>query len=128
MSLNNGPDTDPRPIRITEVGPRDGLQNESDIVSTDAKVMFVDALSKSGVGEIEVGSFVSPRAIPQLADSDEVFRRITRQPNVVYSALVPNEPGLERARAAAVNKRPLGSVATYCRDCKNWPANFPSRL
>lgn len=112
MSLNNGPDTDPRPIRITEVGPRDGLQNESDIVSTDAKVMFVDALSKSGVGEIEVGSFVSPRAIPQLADSDEVFRRITRQPNVVYSALVPNEPGLERARAAAVNKIAVFTAAS----------------
>lgn len=55
MSLNNGPDTDPRPIRITEVGPRDGLQNESDVVSTDAKVMFVDALSKSGVGRLKWG-------------------------------------------------------------------------
>jgi len=76
-------------IRIVEVGPRDGLQNESNVVPTAVKVSFVDALSKSGVAEIEAGSFVSPRAIPQLADSDEVFRRIERLPGVIYSALVP---------------------------------------
>lgn len=94
----------PSPIRITEVGPRDGLQNEPAIVSTETKIAFVNALSQSGVAEIEAGSFVSPRAIPQLADSDEVFQRIERRPGVVYSALVPNERGLERARAAAVDK------------------------
>ncbi len=99
-------------IRIIEVGPRDGLQNESDIVATDAKVSFVDALSKSGVAEIEAGSFVSPRAIPQLADSDEVFRMIERQPGVIYSALVPNERGLERARMAAVNKIAVFTAAS----------------
>ena len=91
-------------IRITEVGPRDGLQNERRIMSTEAKVRFVDALSESGVAEIEAGSFVSARAIPQLADSDDVFRTIRRRSGVVYSALVPNERGLERAIAAAVNK------------------------
>lgn len=101
-----------RPIRIIEVGPRDGLQHEPDIVSTEAKVSFVDALSRSGVAEIEVGSFVSSRAIPQLADSDEVFRRIERLPGVVYSALVPNERGLERARAAAVNKIAVFTAAS----------------
>jgi hydroxymethylglutaryl-CoA lyase len=99
-------------IRIVEVGPRDGLQHESDIISTDAKVAFVNALSMSGVAEIEAGSFVSPRAVPQLADSDEVFRRIERRPGVVYSALVPNERGLERARAAAVNKIAIFTAAT----------------
>lgn len=99
-------------IRIIEVGPRDGLQHESDIISTDAKVSFVDALSKSGVAEIEAGSFVSPRAIPQLADSDEVFRRIERRSDVIYSALVPNERGLERARAAAVNKIAVFTAAS----------------
>lgn len=99
-------------IRIIEVGPRDGLQHESDIISTDAKVSFVDTLSKSGVAEIEAGSFVSPRAIPQLADSDEVFRRIERRPDVIYSALVPNERGLERARAVAVNKIAVFTAAT----------------
>lgn len=99
-------------IRIIEVGPRDGLQNETDIVSTEAKVSFIDALSKSGVTEIEAGSFVSPRAIPQLADSDEVFRRIERLPGVIYSALVPNERGLERARAAAVTKISIFTAAS----------------
>ncbi|WP_053377991.1 hydroxymethylglutaryl-CoA lyase [Nitrospira moscoviensis] len=101
-----------RPIRIVEVGPRDGLQNEPAIVSTEAKVSFVDALSRTGVAEIEAGSFVAPRAIPQLADSDEVFRKIDRRPGVVYSALVPNERGLERARAAAVDKIAVFTAAS----------------
>lgn len=99
-------------IRIIEVGPRDGLQNEMNIVPTEVKVSFVNALSNSGVAEIEAGSFVSPRAIPQLADSDEVFRRIERLPGVIYSALVPNERGLERARAAAVNKISVFTAAS----------------
>lgn len=105
--------TDESPgIRIIEVGPRDGLQHEPEIVSTEAKVSFIDALSKSGVAEIEAGSFVSPRAIPQLADSDEVFRKITRHPGVIYSALVPNERGLERAKAAVVNKIAVFTAAS----------------
>ena len=89
-SQQNGDQVVPS-IRITEVGPRDGLQNEAGIVSTEAKVSFVNTLSQSGVAEIEVGSFVSRQAIPQLADSDEVFRRIQRRAGVIYSALVPNE-------------------------------------
>lgn len=112
MPYRNGPKPHSPVIRIVEVGPRDGLQNETEIVSTEAKVSFVDALSKSGVAEIEAGSFVSPHAIPQLADSDEVFRRIERQPGVIYSALVPNERGLERARAAAVNKIAVFTAAS----------------
>jgi len=102
----------PLRIRITEVGPRDGLQNEPDILSTNAKVTFVNTLSQSGVAEIEAGSFVSPRAVPQLADSDEVFKRIERRPGVIYSALVPNERGLERARAAAVDKIAVFTAAS----------------
>ena len=112
MPDSNGPKPHSTVIRIVEVAPRDGLQHESDIVSTEAKVSFVDALSKSGVAEIEAGSFVSPRAVPQLADSDDVFRRITRDPGVIYSALVPNERGLERARAAAVNKISVFTAAS----------------
>lgn len=112
MSLHERHSAASRPIRIIEVGPRDGLQNEPDIVSTESKVSFVNALSGTGVGEIEAGSFVSPRAIPQLADSDEVFRRIERRPGVIYSALVPNERGLERARAAAVNKIAVFTAAS----------------
>jgi len=112
MSLSEGHSTVSRPIRIIEVGPRDGLQNETDIVSTEAKVSFVNALSRTGVAEIEAGSFVSPRAVPQLADSEEVFRRIERRPGVIYSALVPNERGLERARAAAVTKIAVFTAAS----------------
>ena len=93
-----------RPIRIIEVGPRDGLQNEPGIVLTEDKVSFVNALSRTGVAEIEIGSFVSPHAIPQLADSDEVFRKIERRPGVTYSALVPNMRGLERAKAVDIQK------------------------
>jgi hydroxymethylglutaryl-CoA lyase len=99
-------------IRIIEVSPRDGLQHESAFVPTETKVAFVDALSTTGVAEIEAGSLVSPRAIPQLADSDEVLRRIVRRPGVVYSALVPNERGLERARAARVDKISVFTAAS----------------
>ncbi|MDJ0721293.1 MAG: hydroxymethylglutaryl-CoA lyase [Desulfobacterales bacterium] len=91
-------------VRIVEVGPRDGLQNETAAVPTSAKVTCVDALSASGVHEIEVSAFVSPHKVPQLADAAEVFRRIARRDGVVYSALVPNIQGFERAYAAGVGK------------------------
>lgn len=84
-------------IYLTEVGPRDGLQNEREIIPTATKIAFIDALSESGVQEIEVSSFVSPRWVPQLADAREVFAGITRNPKVAYSALVPNEKGFDRA-------------------------------
>lgn len=112
MSLGNGHDRAARPIRIIEVGPRDGLQNEPAIVSTEDKVSFVNALSRTGVTEIEIGSFVSPNAVPQLADSDEVVRKMERLPGVTYSALVPNEKGLERARAAAMEKIAVFTAAS----------------
>ncbi len=112
MSLSSGRSTASRPIRIVEVGPRDGLQNEARLVSTEEKVLFVNALSRTGVAEIEVGSFVSPQAIPQLADTDEVARTIERRPGVAYSALVPNEKGLERARAAAMEKIAVFTAAS----------------
>ncbi len=91
-------------LRIVEVGPRDGLQNETAAVPTAAKVACVDALSATGVQEIEVSAFVSPRKVPQLADADEVFRCIVRRKGVVYSALVPNTKGFERAHAVGVGK------------------------
>ena len=86
-------------VSIREVGPRDGLQNE-DPIPTDAKVKLLDALSATGVRRIEAVSFVHPRAIPQMADADEVWRRATPAPGVRYSALVPNSRGGERALAA----------------------------
>ncbi len=91
-------------IRITEVGSRDGLQNESVIVPVTDKIAFIDHLSRSGPAEIEVSSFVSPDWVPQLADAEAVFAGITRVPGIVYSALVPNEQGLGRALAAGADK------------------------
>jgi isopropylmalate/homocitrate/citramalate synthase len=92
----------PERVVVYEVGPRDGLQNEAETLSTDAKVAFIDRLTESGLGAIEVGSFVSRRAIPQLADTEQVFRRIHRASGVRYPALVPNLQGLERALEAGV--------------------------
>ncbi|HMC71963.1 MAG TPA: hydroxymethylglutaryl-CoA lyase, partial [Mycobacteriales bacterium] len=86
----------PSRISLREVGPRDGLQNEEP-VSTDAKVELIDALSKTGVRRIEAVSFVHPKAIPQMADADEVWKRIRRDDSIRYSALVPNLRGAQRA-------------------------------
>lgn len=94
----------PSTLRITDVGPRDGLQNEKAPVATDAKVAYVNALSVAGVAEVEVSSFVSAKWVPQLADAAEVFARIERRPGVVYSALVPNERGFEAALTAKADK------------------------
>ena len=91
-------------LKIVEVGPRDGLQNETATVPTEAKVAFVDALSAAGPAEIEASAFVAPHRVPQLADADQVLRRIARRPGVIYSALVPNGRGFERALAAGVDK------------------------
>ena len=99
-------------MRIVEVGPRDGLQNETAKVPTAAKIAFVDTLSQSGVAEIEVSAFVSPRWVPQLSDAREVFRGITRYNGVLYSALVPNRKGLDRAFAAEVDKVSVFTAAS----------------
>ena len=89
-------------VRIYEVGPRDGLQNEAAPISTDDKLRFIELLADAGLREIEATSFVSPRAIPQLADADALMGRLERRAGVRYPVLVPNERGLERAEAAGV--------------------------
>jgi isopropylmalate/homocitrate/citramalate synthase len=94
----------PPRVKVVEVGPRDGLQNEKGVVSTADKVHFIDLLSKAGFAVIEATSFVSPRAVPQLADAAEVMAGIERQPGVRYAALVPNAKGMERALAAGVDE------------------------
>jgi hydroxymethylglutaryl-CoA lyase len=94
--------THPSSVTVVEVGPRDGLQNESAAPSTADKIAFVDRLSLAGLSRIEVSAFVSPKWVPQMADAAEVFAGITRRPGVRYSALVPNLAGLERAHAAGV--------------------------
>jgi len=99
-------------VRIYEVGPRDGLQAEATIVSTDAKLAFIGMLADAGLREIETTSLVSPTAIPQMADADELLRRLERQPGVRYPVLVPNARGLERAIAAEVDAICLITAAT----------------
>jgi hydroxymethylglutaryl-CoA lyase len=115
-------------IRIVEVGPRDGLQNEGRIVPTDVKVAFVDALSECGFDEIEVSSFVSPKWIPQLADAEEVFARIKRIPGVTYMALIPNQQGLERAMAARADKVAVFTAASETFSRKNTNATIAETL
>jgi hydroxymethylglutaryl-CoA lyase len=115
-------------IRIVEVGPRDGLQNEAATVPTDVKVAFVDALSDTGVPEIEVSSFVSPKWVPQLADAEEVFRRIRRSAAVVYSALVPNAHGLERALAAGAEKAAVFTAASETFNRRNVNASIAESI
>jgi hydroxymethylglutaryl-CoA lyase len=87
-------------VRIVEVGPRDGLQNEKTPVSVDARVAFIEALVGAGLHTVEVGAFVSPKAIPQMTGSDEVLRRVSHHPDGEFHVLVPNEKGYEAARAA----------------------------
>jgi hydroxymethylglutaryl-CoA lyase len=89
----------PEQVRIREVGPRDGFQNEPEVIATADKVALIDCLSQTGLRRMEVTSFVRPDVIPQLSDAEEVLRSITRHPEVSYSVLIPNERGLERALA-----------------------------
>ena len=91
-----------RGVRIYEVGPRDGLQNEPDAVPTERKAELVGRLADAGLRHIEITSFVSPKWIPQLADADALAERVPRRPGVAYSALVPNQAGYERFRAAGL--------------------------
>jgi hydroxymethylglutaryl-CoA lyase len=115
-------------IRIVEVGPRDGLQNEARFVPTDRKIAFVNALSSSGFDEIEVSSFVSPKWIPQLADAEAVFAGIERRPGVRYMALVPNLEGLERAHNARVDKVAVFTAASETFSRKNNNASIAETL
>jgi len=123
MSTAERPD-----IRIVEVGPRDGLQNEARPVPTEVKIAFVDALSAAGFDEIEVSSFVSPKWIPQLADAEAVFAGIRRAPGVTYMALVPNLEGLERAKAARVDKVAVFTAASETFSRKNTNASIAEAL
>ncbi len=90
----------PGTVRIVEVGPRDGLQNETRTASIDARVSFIEALAAAGLQTIEAGSFVSPKWVPQMAGTAEVLRRLGARPGVSYPVLVPNMIGLKAARAA----------------------------
>lgn len=102
----------PAHVSLVEVGPRDGLQNERALISTDDKVAFIDLLSNARPAVIEVSAFVSPKWVPQMADADDVLRRIQRAEGIRYSALVPNLQGLERARAAALTEVAIFGAAS----------------
>src|SRR5689334_13492111 len=102
----------PQRVTVVEVGPRDGLQNEKTTVPTEAKIRFIDLLSESGLPVIEATSFVSPRAVPQLADAGEVFPAIRKAPGVRYPVLVPNVRGMERALAAGVREVAVFTAAS----------------
>lgn len=93
----------PARVSIREVGPRDGLQNEDVILTTEQKVRLINSLSHTGLEHIEVGAFVRPQNVPQMADTAEVFARIDRQPGVNYSAIVPNMVGAQRALEAGAD-------------------------
>ena len=102
----------PAAVTVVEVGPRDGLQNEKAPVPTEAKIAFINLLSASGLPVIEATSFVSPRAVPQLADAGEVFAAIDKTPGVRYPVLVPNTRGMERALAAGVREVAVFTAAS----------------
>jgi hydroxymethylglutaryl-CoA lyase len=109
----------PARVQVNEVAPRDGLQNEAVFVPTDDKVAWIDALSDLGYARIEVTSFVSPRAIPALRDAEAVMRRIRRVPGTVYTALVPNARGAERAIDGRVDEFNLVMSASETHNLAN---------
>ncbi|MDA0803878.1 MAG: hydroxymethylglutaryl-CoA lyase [Planctomycetota bacterium] len=115
-------------LRVTEVGPRDGLQNDPRTFTVEQRVQFIDALSEAGFAEIEAGSFVSPKAVPKMAGSGEVFSRIRRRAGTVYSALVPNERGLDDALAAKVDKVSVFLAASETLSQRNGGASIAQTL
>jgi hydroxymethylglutaryl-CoA lyase len=99
-------------VKIVEVGPRDGLQNEKVTIPAEVKISFITALGDAGLRVIEAGAFVSPKWVPQMADTDEVYRNIPKDPGVEYPVLVPNERGLERALEAGVKSIAIFTAAS----------------
>ncbi|WP_460824205.1 hydroxymethylglutaryl-CoA lyase [Lysobacter olei] len=118
----------PPHVRIVEVGPRDGLQNEKTLVSTADKITLIDRLSATGLQSIEATAFVSPKWVPQMADAAEVFTGITRKPGVHYPVLVPNEQGYERARSVGVEEVAVFTAASEAFNRKNINASIEESL
>jgi len=109
----------PRAVRLVEVGPRDGLQNEKAMVPTDVKVALIDMLTDAGMPAIEATSFVSPKWVPQMADAAEVMARIRRKPGVRYPVLTPNMKGFDAARAAGADEVAVFVAATEAFSKRN---------
>src|SRR5206468_8825923 len=106
-------------VKIVEVGPRDGLQNEKVTIPTEAKVEYITALADSGLKVIEAGAFVSPKWVPQMADTADVYRDIPKDPGVEYPVLVPNMKGLERAIDAGVKSIAIFTAASETFNKRN---------
>src|SRR4029077_17925647 len=113
------PQTTPTQITIVEVAPRDGLQAEDRVLSTDVKIELLEQLADAGATAIEATSFVSPKAVPQLADAEELMKTARPRPGVRYMALVPNETGLERAIASGVHEIAVFASASESYSRKN---------
>ncbi|WP_308447059.1 hydroxymethylglutaryl-CoA lyase [Chitinimonas prasina] len=109
----------PKQVKIVEVGPRDGLQNEKSPVSTEVKLAFIDQLADAGLSVIEATAFVSPKWVPQMADHTEVMRGLKRRPGVRYPVLVPNMQGYEAARAAGADEIAVFAAASEAFSQKN---------
>src|SRR5574337_439208 len=118
----------PKLVKIVEVGPRDGLQNEKAIVPAAVKIEFINRLSQTGLRTIEATSFVNPKWIPQLADADEVFRGIEKKPGVSYPVLVPNEKGMQRALAAGAKDVSIFTAASETFNHKNINASIAESI
>ena len=115
-------------VRMVEVGPRDGLQNEKVVIAAVDKIALIDRLSATGLSCIEATSFVSPKWVPQLADAAEVFAGITRRPGVRYPVLVPNAQGYARARAAGADEVALFTAASEAFNRRNINAGIDESL
>lgn len=102
----------PHRVRMVEVGPRDGLQNEAQVISVDLRVGLIDRLTEAGLPVVESGSFVSPKWVPQMADTAEVLARIARKSGVSYPVLVPNMTGFEAARASGAEEIAIFAAAS----------------
>ena len=109
----------PEQVRIVEVGPRDGLQNEPQSIGTSTKIQLIDMLTKAGLSYIESGSFVNPKWVPQMAGSEEVFRQLLKHKDVTYAALTPNLQGFERAIAVDVTEVAVFGAASESFSQKN---------
>ena len=118
----------PNPVRIVEVGPRDGLQNEPTILPASVKIELINRLSACGHSAVEVTSFVSPKWVPQLADAAEVFAAITVAPGVRYPVLVPNLLGYQRAIAVGAREVAVFTAASEAFSEKNTNASIAQTL
>ena len=118
----------PSKVRIVEVGPRDGLQNEKAIVPTATKIELIERLSDTGLQTIEATSFVSPKWVPQLADATDVYTAIRKKPGVRYPVLVPNMQGYERARAVGVSEIAVFTAASEAFNRKNINASIDESI